>query len=184
MDHYIEIRLLPDPEFPDTVLMNALFAKFHRALVEVGQGEIGVSFPKAQKKMGDVLRIHGNQQALQRLMSLGWLKGLRDYAEVSALLPTPRQCRYKTVKRVQPKSSVGRLYRRSVRKGWVTTEEASQKVSTSRPEKVDLPFVQLKSHSTGENFRLFIQQGEPGDSPEKGQFSSYGLSSVATVPWF
>ena len=33
MDHYLDIRLLPDPEFPAPLLMNALFTKLHRALV-------------------------------------------------------------------------------------------------------------------------------------------------------
>ena len=38
MDTYLEIRLLPDPEFVPTMLMNALFSKLHRGLVEQGGG--------------------------------------------------------------------------------------------------------------------------------------------------
>lgn len=44
MDHYLEIRVLPDPEFSSEMLMAALFAKLHRVLGARGQGDIGVSF--------------------------------------------------------------------------------------------------------------------------------------------
>lgn len=33
MDHYLDIRVLPDPEFSAQTLLEALFAKLHRALV-------------------------------------------------------------------------------------------------------------------------------------------------------
>lgn len=45
MDYYLDIKLMEDLEFSAPILMNALFSKLHRALVEVSQGEIGVSFP-------------------------------------------------------------------------------------------------------------------------------------------
>ena len=39
MNYYWEIRVLPDPEFKETVLMNALFAKLHRALVSCPEAD-------------------------------------------------------------------------------------------------------------------------------------------------
>ncbi len=33
MNHYLDLHLLPDPEFSAAQLMSALFAKLHRALV-------------------------------------------------------------------------------------------------------------------------------------------------------
>lgn len=45
MDHYFDLRVLPDPEFNTEMLMAALFAKLHRALGARGKGDIGVSFP-------------------------------------------------------------------------------------------------------------------------------------------
>ncbi|MEG1655801.1 MAG: type I-F CRISPR-associated endoribonuclease Cas6/Csy4, partial [Hafnia sp.] len=38
--------------------------------------------------------------------------------------------------------------------------------------------------STGQMFPLFIRQGKAQSHPQAGTFSSYGLSSTATVPWF
>ena len=184
MNNYINIKVLPDPEFTSSVLMNALFAKLHRAMVEAGKGEIGVSFPQAQKALGDTVRLHGSQNALERLMTLGWLKGLTDYTSVTPATAVPDNCRFRVVKRVQAKSSVERMYRRSVKKGWLTAEEAEARMSTSKEQQLKLPFIQLKSHSSGHAFRLFIQQGKFLDVSVKGSFSAYGLSDVATVPWF
>ena len=47
MDAYLELRLRPDPEFSADLLLNALFAKLHRALVSHGE-QCGVTPPPAQ----------------------------------------------------------------------------------------------------------------------------------------
>lgn len=184
MTHYIEIKLLPDQEFSPSLLMNALFAKFHRALVEIGHGELGVSFPQAHKTLGDTIRMHGSQGALERFMALGWLKGLTDYSSATAIIAVPDGCKYRVVKRVQAKSSVERMYRRSVKKGWLSVEEAEVKMNVGKEQQLKLPYIQLKSGSTGQSFRLFIQQGKIVDSPVAGNFSAYALSDAATIPWF
>lgn len=184
MEHYIDIKVLPDTEFSPSLLMNAFFAKFHRALVEGGHGEVGVSFPQAQKTLGDTVRLHGSLDALQRLMAISWLKGLTDYTCVTAITAVPDNCQYRIVKRVQAKSSVERMYRRSVKKGWLTAEEAETRMNAGKEQQLKLPFVQLKSQSSGQSFRLFIQQGKLLDTPVKGDFSAYALSDAATVPWF
>lgn len=184
MDHYIEIQLKPDPEFLPSVLMNALFAKLHRVLAEKSNGQVGVSFPRVDKNLGDTIRLHGTQEALQRLMLPHWVQGLRDYAAESNIQPIPPICQYRNVKRVQVKSSPTRLLRRSVKKGWITEEEAEQRLSKSKEQRLNDPFIQLKSQSTGQAFRLFIRHGPLVDYPKEGAFSAYGLSHQATIPWF
>lgn len=184
MKYYIDIKVLPDPEFSTSVLMNALFAKLHRAMIETGHGEVGISFPQAQKTLGDSIRLHGSQGALQRLMETNWLKGLTDYTCITAITTAPDNCRYRVVERVQAKSSVERMYRRSVKNGRLTAEEAEMKMFAGKEEHLKLPFVQIKSQSTGQAFRLFIRQGKLLDAPAEGGFSAYGLSGEATIPWF
>lgn len=44
--------------------------------------------------------------------------------------------------------------------------------------------VQVKSLSNGQSFLLFIEQGMLRSTPTAGEFSAYGLSAIATVPWF
>lgn len=184
MDHYLDITVLPDPEFVESTLMNALFAKLHRALVDVGQGKIGISFPCVNKTLGNCLRLHGSALALDRLMAENWLKGLRDYTQASAVQQVPENTQHRAVKRVQVKSSVERLRRRSVSKGWLSAEEAIESIPLTSEKKSKLPFLQLKSISTGQLFKLFIQQEKVQNVAVEGSFSDYGLSNCATIPYF
>lgn len=184
MDHYIEIRVLPDPEFGEEMLMAALVTKLHRALGQRGKGDIGISFPEHGVKPGAVLRLHGQCQALDELESLAWQKGLTDYCLSSGIKAVPAVSQWRCVSRVQVKSSVQRLMRRSVKKGWLTEAEAQQRLLTMPSVRTDLPWLNLRSLSTGQTFRLFIHHGDLLSAPVAGVFTTYGLSATATIPWF
>ena len=186
MDRYIDIHLLPDPEFSQPQLMSALFSKLHRALVELKRRDIGLSFPKVQSRsLGDGLRLHGSEVALNHLMALDWLKGMRDHSRVELLSRVPDAVQYRVVRRVQADSSPERLRRRLVRrKGFTEDQALTQIPSHVAAQYLSLPFVQLRSQSTGQNFKLFIEHGQPAYQPVLGTFSAYGLSHTATIPWF
>ncbi len=184
MESYQDIRVLPDPEFIEETLMAALFARLHRALVAYGKGDIGISFPEHAKKLGGVIRLHGSQAALTQLEESRWRAGLNDYCRATAILAIPAVTGWRVVSRVQVKSSVERLVRRSLRKGWITEEQAQQRIAEGRDRRCNLPFLTLNSLSTGQCFKLFISHGKLQTTPASGSFSSYGLSDTATVPWF
>lgn len=188
MDSYIDIRLLPDPEFSASTLMNALYGKFHRILVELKSSSIGVSFPAVdlgRPNMGKLMRLHGSQAALERLMGKAWLRGMRDHVTISEIAAVPEESAYILVRRVQAKSSPDRLRRRQMRRHNLTEEEAFQRIPKSvQGSRLNLPYLKLKSQSTNQYFQLFIQQFAPQDHPVAGEFNTYGLSSSATVPWF
>lgn len=184
MDHYQDIRVLPDPEFQEEVLMAALFAKLHRALGARGKGDIGISFPDHDLKPGARLRLHGQRAALAELEAARWRAGLQDYCQSGELAAVPEVQGWRTVSRVQVKSSPERLLRRSVRKGWLTEEQAQQRLSSIVEQRTTLPWLNIKSLSSGQHFRLFICHGELLAEPVSGTFSSYGLSAQATIPWF
>ena len=181
MDHYIDITVLPDPEFNVTTLMSALYSKLHRALVAVGEGEIGISFPRAGKTPGDLLRLHASRTAIERLMEQNWLKGLKDYSHASAINTVPSTAKYSLFRRVQPKKTAARL-RRAVKRGSISEQEAETLLAER--QRLKKPFLQLQSQTTGQRFPLFIEQGKPQAEAIKGEFTSYGLSDKATVPWF
>ncbi len=189
MDHYLDIRLLPDPEFPLNVLMNALYAKLHRGLVALGSGEIGVSFPDhGRGGLGARLRLHGTAPALEQLLALNWLTGLRDHCQLSPIQAIPEQVLYRTVRRVQSKSSPERLARRLLKRRLARGQDPEQAQATlpqiaPRPE-LKLPYVVLNSHSTGQQFHLFIDHGPLQPQAQSGPFSLYGLSPSHTIPWF
>lgn len=190
MDRYIDIQILPDPEFSQPQLMSALFSKLHRALAELKRTDIGLSFPKVHSKgLGDCLRLHGAEEGLTTLMALDWLKGMRDHSDVASIRPAPDAVQYRVVRRVQVDSSPERLHRRLVRRAMardgITEDQALSKISVgTSPKRLDLPFVSLRSQSTGQSFKLFIEHGPLQSVQVEGGFSAYGLSSCATVPWW
>lgn len=208
MDHYVELQIVPDPEFEQATLMNALFSKLHRALVAQQSRHIGVSFPAHRtgdyvgltaaaryeraahqptrhiRTLGNVLRLHGSREALDALMATPWLRGMRDHLAIQACQPVPPKVSYRTVQRKQSKTNAERLRRRRAARHNETLAQARAHIPDSVTRQVDLPYVQLSSQSTQQRFCLFIHHGEETSTPQKGTFNSYGLSATATIPWF
>lgn len=187
MDHYLDIELRPDPELAAHQVMSALFAKLHRALVALGADNIAVSFPDVAIKpasMGKRLRLHGERQALSWLMQVEWLAGVRDHVSLGAVLAVPSGAQHRGLRRVQSKSSPARLRRRLMRRHDIDEQQASQRIPDSAVALLELPFIQLGSASTRQNFRLFIAHEPLRQTPVAGTFNAYGISPRATVPWF
>lgn len=188
MDSYLNIRLLPDPEFSPSTLMNALYSKLHRALAELKNADIGVSFPEVDQDrpaLGNLLRLHGTKDSLSALMETPWLKGMRDHVEISEVMPVPDEVEHIAIRRTQAKSNPERLRRRQIRRHNLSAEEAKKRIpETVKGERLKLPYLNLKSQSTGQHFRLFIEHHRPQEYPVPGNFNTYGLSPQGTVPWF
>lgn len=187
MSHYVEIQVLPDPEFPDPVLMGALFSKLHRALVTSEQSNIGISFPEYSlkpRKLGSTLRLHGEAATLESLMQGNWMKGLSEYTEVSAVPPVPERVQYCVFRRRQFKTNVERLRRRRMKRHGEDHDQAAVAIPSSVAQQPKLPFATMRSQSTQQRFHLFIERGDTQPEPVLGTFNYYGLSDGATVPWF
>lgn len=187
MNCYIDIRIRPDPEFSPVVLMSALFGKLHRVLTAMKVDDLGISLPEhgeGPPRLGGRLRLHGNAVSLERLMGENWMQGMGDHVHVSDIQPVPNDACHRVVRRRQFKTSVERLRRRRAKRHGETMEQVCARIPEGIERKSDLPFVVLRSLSTGHNFSLFIEHGPEGSEPVKGTFNSYGLSKGATVPWF
>ena len=188
--HYININLLPDPDFSRDHLLAVLVAKLHRALVQGQTSDIGVSYPQyvgqplTKRTLGGVLRLHGTPEALQRLMGQDWLKGMRDHTQVGELQTVPANAQHLTVRRRQFKTNADRLRRRRMQRKGETAEQAAAAIPDKVERHPNLPFVQLRSGSTGQLFCLFVEHGPLQSQPVAGAFNAYGLGIEATVPWF
>lgn len=185
--HFIDIRLLPDPEFGAPLLLAALYAKLHRALVELRTHDIGVSFPEYRLRprgLGEILRLHGGEAGLQGLMTSTWMHGMRDHTVVSEIMVVPADAEQRLLQRRQFKTSVERMRRRRMRRKGESMEEASMAIPVEVERQPDLPFVKLRSQSTGQTFCIFLELGDAQGEPKNGTFNSYGLSETATIPWF
>lgn len=189
MDHYIDIRLRPDPDFPASMLMGALYSKLHRALFDLEAEDIGVSFPDHKlgvraRTPGDRLRLHAGQARLEQLMALSWLTGMRDHVSLATTQPVPADAKHRVVRRRQFNTGSPSRAKRYAKRHSIEVEEAQRLMETPAARQIALPFVQVSSRSSGQRFALFIEHSELQSQPVAGRFNHYGLSSEATVPWF
>lgn len=188
--HYIDITLLPDPEFSHAHLLGALVTKLHRALALGQTTDIGVSYPQhvnlplTRRTLGSVLRLHGTPDALKRLMGQDWLKGMRDHTQTGEPRPAPANAQHRAVRRRQFKTNAERLRRRRMLRKGETAEQANTAIPDGVERRPDLPFVQLRSSSTGQPFCLCVEHGPLQAQPVIGDFNAYGLGHFTTVPWF
>lgn len=188
MNTYLDIRLLPDPEFTPPLLMNVLFGKLHHVLVQLDNQNIGISFPEVEKTnadLGNKLRLHGPEEELKKLMEQNWLKGMRDHIETGKIKPVPEGVLHCRIERVQVKSNAYRLRRRYLKRHpEATEEEVNAMFPDSAEKRLKLPYLQVKSQSSGQRFCLFLKHLTPQQKAAGGKFNKYGLSGEATVPWF
>jgi len=185
--HYIDIRVIPDPETSASQLLGALHDRLHLALVQQRLDTIGVSFPgysMAPRSMGHVLRLHGDGAGLQHLLQTDWLKGLRDHVRMSEVLQAPEGAAQCTVQRRQFKTSADRLRRRRMKRKGETAQQAQAAIPSTVERQPDLPYLHLRSRSTGQPYCLFIAMGPKRSTAVAGTFNSHGLSGQTTIPWF
>jgi CRISPR-associated endonuclease Csy4 len=187
MNTYFEIRLLPDPDFSSTLLMNSLFSRVHQALAAHRAESVGISFPDWERNGGTLgarLRLHGKVGDLEKVLEPGWMAGMQDHALVSAIAQVPAHARHRVVRRVQAKSNPERERRRLMLRKNISVEAARQIIPDSAAKRLSLPYIVLTSRSTGQKFRLFVEHLPIQEHAIEGRFGAYGLSPSATVPWF
>ncbi len=183
MDYYIDISLLSDPEFKETVLMNAVYIKLHKILCDSRSANIGVSFPNSKQVLGNLLRLHGTAEALNKLQCQNWIGGMSGYCQQSDMKPVPTSSVFRTVSRQQSAMSSAKL-RRLVKRGSITEAEMNNYQAKMLTKGLDGPYVELVSGSNGHRHRRYIEFGQLLDTPVGGVFDQFGLSKTATVPWF
>lgn len=183
MNHYIDIKMLPDAELNEAFLMNKVYAKLHKGLPNLGSSSIGVSFPKYRVLLGGILRIHATKEKLEQLRSLNWLSRLADYCDVSGIQPIPNDVQYRNISRKQANMTEAKL-RRLIKRGSISAEEAKKYRAKMSTQGLNNPYLELNSSSNGNKHRRYLQFGELLNEPVSGEFDHFGLSKIATVPWF
>ena len=183
MDYYVDITILPDPEFRATVLLNALYTKLHKALCDIQSTNIGVSFPKHEVTLGNILRVHASEKDLKNLQELNWIAGMSGYCKESLITLVPEGAKFRIVSRKQAKTSQAKL-RRLIKRGSMLENEAREYKEKMLSHELDSPYVELMSGSSRQKYRRYINHGELFDLPTPGYFDQFGLSKSATIPWF
>lgn len=212
MNYYIEITLLPSPDFSLFKLWSRVFEQLHLGFVENQDDQkdfpIGLSLP--EYKMGNKYGVLGSkcrlfaadEATLERFNTPQRLSRLSDNVHCSSIRPVPDKVTgYAVYRRERAKTNPERLARRYAKRHGMDLETALTTTvelqaptgDTSYPTtfryadmavpSVALPFIRLQSLSGRQTFCLWISKTE-ATTPVTGSFSAYGLSSVATVPEF
>ena len=183
MNYYIDIQLKPDKEMPENVLLNKVYTKFHKALFLMRATDIGVSFPNYRIKLGNTIRIHGTETRLTELQNTKWIGGLIGYCKISQIQSIPSKVCYRKISRKQANMTQAKL-RRLIRRGSTSPEEAKLYKAKMFQQGLDNPYLELESVSNEHKHRRYIQFGELVEQAILGEFDQFGLSKVATIPWF
>ncbi len=198
MKYYLDITLLPDTEITLGFIWFKVYQQVHIALAENKIGEnssaIALAFPRytlskdkeGEFPLGSKLRIFAATQAQLNEFDINrWLKRFTDHTHITSIKAVPDHVsEYVCVKRKQCKTNLSRLARRRAKRKGESFEQALQYFASFNDEKSELPFINVKSLSKNEQFRLFIEQVSVKEE-SAGEFNCYGLSKEqATVPWF
>ena len=188
MKHYIEIKLLHNPEIEFEFLWKKVFTQVHLALVESSKGSVGISFPKygdTSFPLGDTLRLFASSQKELEALKIGqWLDRLQDYITVTEIREVPENVKgYAKFIRKQVKTGKERQARRYAKRHDVTYEEALKRYADMEEKTLPLPFIVLQSLSTDQEMKLFVERVMINDDIS-GDFNSYGLSKGGVVPIF
>jgi CRISPR-associated endonuclease Csy4 len=193
MKYYVDIALISNEEIDLGFLWRKLYAQIHLALVEVRNEDnlvsVGLSFPNYSKDrfLGDRLRLFAStKKELERLKLEEWLSRLEGYVFLGEIKEVPSDVtKFVSFRRKQFKTNTERLARRQAKRKGISYEEALKNYENFDEEKkkTKLPYINVKSLSSDREMKVFIEKSEEKES-KNGLFSTYGLSSESTVPWF
>ena len=188
MDYYIDIKLIPNKEIRENVLLNQVYTEFHKRLYDMNAIDIAVSFPNYKLNLGSIFRIHGAKEALLKLNEKDWLSTFKPFYNISDIKIIPDTVQHRTISRIQQAMSQSKLRRLIKRaedwKGGINQGDIKKYKIQILQGGLENPFVELVSGSNGERHRRFIAFSELQESEIIGEFDTFGLSKTSTVPWF
>ncbi len=193
MKNYQEITLRPDTEINKYFLWQKVFKKVHLRFVDLkddnGMISIGIGFPEYQYNdqvvcLGEKLRLFAlDEDTLNNCNIQKILSHFSDYIHWTGTREVPEKCSHAIYLRQQPQSSMLRTARRKAKREGLSYDEALKKLKGFNEQKIKAPYINIKSHSSGHQFRLFIVKKTVSQAVT-GLFNCYGLSTQSTVPEF
>ena len=183
MNYYYDLLFQPDEEVPIYFIRNKVFSKLHKTLYDLKANDIGVSFPEYKVLLGKTLRLHSNQQNLEKLQATNWLGGLSGYCQITEIKPIPDKVKYRTISRKQANMTEAKL-RRLIKRGSITVDDTKKYKAKMFSQGLDNTYLELDSSSTGHKHRRYIEFGKLQNTLINGEFDYFGLSKIATIPWF
>lgn len=202
MKHYIDITLLPSDDIGVHFLWSKVMMQVHLALVEIQdenkQVPVAVGFPRYREGTSDSPAFMGNklrlftvvQSDLEKLNIHKWLNRLDDYVHIKNLSDVPVAVEgYESFNRYRKVGNPERLIKRRMKRHNETREQAKDhfKGFKSKIEDKGLPYIQMKSLESGNDFMMSIirKNIEKSESSVNNlMFNTYGLNGQAVLPKF
>lgn len=199
MKFYIEITLLPGADIDLYYLWSKVYQQIHLSLVamqdENGKVPVGIALPEYNEKeyqLGSKLRLFASEESvLNELNIKAWIKNLHDYVHLTGIRAVPETVRsfavYSRKQINRSQSKLKRIIKRKAIRDGISIEEAGkylQNDSASKNGQLKQPFINIKSLSTGERFRLFIEKEIVLENSINMEFNTYGLNKKSNVPEF
>ena len=186
MDHYLDVSFDASVDFPLVHQMTSFYQGLHLYLVNT-RAQLGVTFPEMQLRgrspLGSLIRLHGTRDALTVFIGNPSLSRIRSPFRLSEIEKTPLLSQPRTFWRHQPKSIV-QMRKRAIKRHGLTEAQAIERYPSDMHEQSSQPYLELRSLSTHQTFKLFFVKGNPKSETVTGDFNTYGLSPTATLPWF
>ena len=187
LTHYFDVTAIPQEELIQPEVMAIIFGALHPLLPQF-KGAIGVGFPHyylRRAKFGPLLRVFGEQHALENVARALRQTEAGGDGLIDSVTEIPQIVEgYAHFKRVRKKgmSDLRRLKKRMEARGeW--SEEVGLQIAARYAKPLELPYLVLKSKSTGKKFSLWIERSLANNRGE-GKFDAYGLSSTRAGPIF
>lgn len=192
MKFYQELTLIDDVEISVNFLWTKLFGQIHIALADVanqhGIKSIGVSFPNyinepKRKSLGNKLRIFAESKAELEMLNIEkWLENYIDYVHIRKTNEVPKHDSFLLVSRYD-KKNINKAAQCLANHKNISLAESLEHCKKYKRKIENVPFMRLYSLTNQRDYYLFINQ-KVVDVEAKGDFSTYGLSKVTTVPNF
>ena len=192
MKYYQELTILPDQDMSIAFIWSKVYQQLHIAFAERKKIDnlcYGVSFPEYKneenlKLLGRKLRIFAeSEETLEKLAVKSIMIRYEDYVHVTSIRKVPETLKgYASYGRFQMENSPANKARRYAKRHDIPVSEAVKLFPDNRKIKQP-PYIQMKSLSSGERFRLYIVK-QVGKEKCAGAFGTYGLDARSTVPEF
>lgn len=192
MNYYQDTILLPDADIGLYFLWQKVYQQIHLALVENkiadNASAIGVAFPEYnvdRHHLGKKLRLFAEvEQSLEQMQCERWLNRLRDYVHLSQIKPVPEELvTYACFKHIKLKGCKEKLIRRRAKRKGEALQQAQAHFEGFEEQRSNLPYINMRSETNGQRFRLFIEK-QAMEQSQTGFYNCYGLSNTTTVPLF
>ena len=143
--------------------------------------------------LGDKLRIFAHsKEELESINITKYLTAFDEYIIIEEIKPVPKDIKIYvnfSRKRFKSTADIRRLAKRYAIRNNISEEEAlsnftlAEEKYTKLKEENKLPYINIKSTSTNQFLKLFIEKTEM-PKEQLGKFNTFGLSKTSTIPWF